>query len=282
MRDSLGRPRRRTRLLLTLAVSLLLAACAPGSIATPPPGGTPSNNTSGGATAGLPAPPPVATLPPTPPTGTATRPGTPGTPGIFGPAPRPATPPAATATRAATAGGTPVSAPTGGRRQTATVAPVVPVGERPAGWLLYAGALPFTIAYPPDWTAEEDAARGLLYLYGPDPARTTFLVIAVGAPEANPNLDVLRDRWFQARTAADAKCARFAVDATGQARHSGLDFATVGITCDLPGGLAYSLTGIGLLGAVPWIYELDAPYADFTATRDAAFAPILATWQIVR
>ncbi len=281
MRDSLSRPRQRARLIGALGALFLvltLAACAPGSIATPPPGGAPSNNTSGGATAGLPAPPPVATLPPTPPTGTATRPGTPGTPGIFGPAPRPATPPAATATRAATPGGTPSAT----RRETATGAPLVPVGERPAGWLVYTGKLRFTIAYPPDWTAEEDAARGLLYLYGPDPARTTFLVIAVGAPEANPNLDVLRDRWFQARTAADAKCARFAVDATGQARHSGLDFATVGITCDLPGGLAYSLTGIGLLGAVPWIYELDAPYADFTATRDAAFAPILATWHIAR
>jgi len=188
----------------------------------------------------------------------------------------PATPP--TASRAATPDGTPSAT----RRQTAGVTALTPVGERPAGWLLYQSEFGFTIAYPPDWTAEENAARGLLYLYGPDPARTTFLVIASGAPEANPNLDVLRDRWFQARTAGAAKCARFAVDTTGQERHSDLEFATVGITCDLPGGLAYSLTGIGLLGNVPWIYELDAPYADFAATRAATFAPILATWQISR
>jgi hypothetical protein len=145
------------------------------------------------------------------------------------------------ATRPVTASATPVGTPDGGRRQTATT--------------------------------------GLLYLYGPDPARTVFLVIASGTPEAAPNIDVLRDRWFQART---APCARFAVASTGQERHSGLDFATVGTTCDLPGGLAYSLTGIGLLGNVPWIYELDAPYGDFAGVRSAAFDPILATWQINR
>jgi len=276
VRDNLSRPARCRRAATDaclLALALALAACSAGGTATPAPSVAPTSSASGSATAGLPTPPPVATLPPTPPTGTAaTRPGTPGTPGIFGPA----TPP--TASRATTPDGIPSAT----RRQTAGATPLTPVGERPAGWLLYQSKFGFTIAYPPEWTAEENAARGLLYLYGPDPARTTFLVIASGAPEANPNLDVLRDRWFQARTAGAAKCARFAVDTTGQERHSDLDFATVGITCDLPGGLAYSLTGIGLLGNVPWIYELDAPYADFAATRAATFAPILATWQIAR
>lgn len=243
---------------------LPLAACSSGGTATPAPSGAPGTSAPGSATAGLPAPPPAAT----PPTGTAARPATPATPGIFGPAPRPAT-------TSAAPGGT----PGGNRRQTATVAPIVPVGERPAGWLVYTGPLDFTLAYPPDWLPVEDAAHGLLYLYSPDPARTTFLVIASGAPEAQPNLDILRDRWFQARV---ARCARFAVDATGQERHNGIDFATVGATCDLPGGLAYSLTGIALLGDTPWIFELDAPYADYAALRDAAFAPILATWQIAR
>lgn len=267
MRDTPSRPGRRGRAMLArlaLLLSMLcmmptLAACSSGTVATPGP----SVAAVASATAARPAPPPTAaaTRPGTataPPAATATRTGTP-----------------AAATRAATPGGT----PSGGRRQTPGATPLVPVGELPAGWRVYRGALPFTIAHPPDWTAEEDAARGLLYLYAPDPARATFLVIAVGAPERDPNLDVLRDRWFQARV---APCARFAVDATGQERHGGLDFATVGATCDLPDGLAYSLTGIGLLGTAPWIYELDAPYADFATVRDATFAPILATWQIDR
>jgi len=274
VRDSLGGPRRHTRrffvpgapfflvtIVMPVVLALVLAACSVGGTATPAPSVVPSTSASGTATAGLPAAPPTTTLPPTPPTATATRPGT----------------PAAAASRAA--GDTPAAIPSGGRRQTATTTPLVPVGERPAGWLSYQSRFGFTIAYPPDWTPTEDAANGLLYLYSPDPARTTFLVIASGAPEANPNLDVLRDRWFQARV---ARCARFAVDATGQERHSDLTFATVGATCDLPTGLAYSVTGIGLLGPVPWIYEFDAPYADFTTIRDATFLPILATWQIAR
>lgn len=270
MRDGLGRSRRRARAATgacLLALALALAACSAGGTATPAPRST----TSASATTGLPAPPPTATLPPTPPTGTAAHPGT---PGIFAPAPGTGTPTAgaaATASRAATPGAA--------RRETATRTPLAPTGEHPEGWRVYAGALPFTIAYPPDWSAEEDAARGLLYLYGPDPARTIFLVIARGAPENDPNLDVLRDRWFQGRT---APCARFAVTSTGEERHSGLAFATVGATCDLPGGLAYSLTGIGLLGTTPWIYELDAPYGDFARVRTAAFDPILTTWQIRR
>jgi hypothetical protein len=274
VRETLRQPGRHRRrggaigalFLITLLITLLLTACSRGEVATPAPSVAPGPNTS--ATTGLPAPPPTATLPPALPTGTAARPGTPATPGLFGPATRPVT-----------ASATPVGTPGGGRRQTATTGPIVPIGEHPAGWRVYAGALPFTIAYPPDWSAEEDATRGLLYLYGPDPARTVFLVIASGTPEAAPIIDVLRDRWFQART---APCARFAVASTGQERHSGLDFATVGTTCDLPGGLAYSLTGIGLLGNVPWIYELDAPYGDFAGVRSAAFDPILATWQINR
>ncbi len=243
---------------MMLLIVLLLTACSSGEGTTPAPSARPSTSAASSATAGLPAPPPTATLPPTPPTSTAARPG------------MPTRPPAATASRAATPGA--------GRRQTATAA-LIPVGERPVGWLVYTGGLPFTLAYPPDWLPVEDAAHGILYLYSPDPARTTFLVFAVGAPETNPNPDILRDRWFQARV---ARCARFAVDTTGQERHSDLDFTTVGATCDLPGGLAYSLTGIALLGDTPWIFELDAPYADYAALRDAAFAPILATWQIAR
>lgn len=238
-----------------LLLALTLAACSLGGTATPAPA-----TAAASATPGLPGTP-YATLPPTPPTALVTRPGT------------PAMPPAATVPRGGTPGGTPAE----GRRRTVTASPIVPTGELPAGWRVYTGPLPFTIAYPPDWTVEEDAARGLVYFYAPDPARTTFLVIATGAPVTDPNLDVLRDRWFQART---APCQRFAVVATGQERHSGLDFATAGTTCDLPGGLAYSLTGIAVRDRTPWIYEFDAPYGTYPLTLAAAFTPMIHTLRI--
>lgn len=148
------------------------------------------------------------------------------------------------------------------------------------GWLSYRGALPFTIAYPPEWTVADHAAQGLIYFYAPTSERTTFLVLATtDQAEANPNLDVLRDRWFRSRIGG---CSRFGIERTTQARHAGIDFATVGATCDLPSGLAYSYTGIGLRQQVPWIFELNAPYGDYAARLADSFEPILHSWTFDR
>jgi len=185
------------------------------------------------------------TLPPTPPTSTALP-------------PTPATPATPTRGSAATPG---------------------PLGSYPADWRIYQGRLPFAIAYPPNWTVDESQlGNNLVYFYAPGPEKDVFVVIATTAkPEENANLDVLRDRWFQSRTRG---CSRFAIDQSGQEVQSGLTFATVGATCDLPTGLAYSYTGLGVRGTVPWIFEFNAPYDRYAAMLVAIFRPMIATLNI--
>lgn len=142
--------------------------------------------------------------------------------------------------------------------------------------MVYRGGQPFTIAYPPDWRIDDRAAQGLVYFYAPTAQPTTFLVIATtGKAETSTNLDVLRDRWYQSRIAS---CQRFAVERTSQVRYAGIDFATVGATCDLPSGLAYSNTGIGLRQQVPWIFEFNAPYGDYAARLADSFEPMIRSW----
>jgi hypothetical protein len=120
--------------------------------------------------------------------------------------------------------------------------------------------------------------NNLVYFYAPVADQSVFVVIATtGMPEEAPNLDVLRDRWFQSRTRG---CTRFAVQETGEAVASGIPFATVGATCDLPTGLAYSYTGLGVRGTVPWIFEFNAPYERYAALLAEFFAPMLATLNI--
>lgn len=216
------------------------------------------------------------------PTGTATRPAPPTTVATGGPRPSvatptlPPTPPTATSPLATpVASATPPLASPG--RGTAT--PPGPLGVIPTGWRVYQGTLPFVIAYPPDWTVDESQlANNLVYFFAPVADQSIFVVIATtAAPEESPNLDVLRDRWFQSRTRG---CTKFAVETTGQTTASGINFATVGATCDLPTGLAYSYTGLGVRGTVPWIFEFNAPYEGYDATLAQFFNPMIATLNI--
>jgi hypothetical protein len=219
------------------------------------------------------------------PTATATRSAPPTTIATGGPRPSvatptsPATPATATSARATpTLPVTPATSPpaTPGR---GTATPPGPLGVVPAGWHIYQGPLPFAIAYPPDWTVDESQlSNNLVYFFAPGADQSVFVVIATtAAPQASPNLDVLRDDWFQSRTRG---CKQFAVEETGATMASGINFATVGATCDLPTGLAYSYTGLGLRGTVPWIFEFDAPYDDFTAWQADVFDHMLATLNI--
>jgi hypothetical protein len=243
-----------------VALVLVLAACSTGGTATPVPTGLPASSTSGLPTTPT-LPPTLPPTPPTPPTTTATSPAATMTP----------VPAAATATR-----GTTVAT---GTRRPVSASPLPPLGDVPPGWKIYRGTLPFVIAYPPDWIVDESQlAQGLVYFYAPVPDRSIFVVIATtGEPETNPNLDVLRDRWFKSRT---RQCLRFAVEATGQEQHAGVDFATVGATCDLPDGLAYSYTGIGIRRQVPWIFEFNAPYGAYNVAQAEVFLPMIGTWNI--
>jgi hypothetical protein len=246
----------RLRAIGWLALPFLLVACSTGGSPTPPPSFAPTGTVAQPASPTIVATggprPSIATptVPPTPPTATAPR-ATPATP---------ATPPLASPVQA-----TPSPAP---------------LGTVPPGWQVYRGSLPFVIAYPPDWKVDESqlAISNSVYFFAPVEDQSVFLVIATtGAPEASPNLDVLRDQWFRSRTQV---CTDFAIQETGQAVASGLTFATVGATCDLATGLAYSYTGLGLRGNVPWIFEFNAPYEGYGARVAEAFGPMLATLNI--
>jgi hypothetical protein len=139
--------------------------------------------------------------------------------------------------------------------------------------------LPFAIAYPPDWTVDESQlSNNLVYFFAPVADQSIFVIVATtGAPEGSVNLDVLRDRWFQSRTRG---CTNFAIEQTGEEVLSGITFATVGATCDLPVGLAYSYTGLGVRGTVPWIFEFNAPYDRYEEMLATAFRPMIETLNI--
>lgn len=240
-----------------LLAPFLLVACAGG--------GTPTG------TAVL--APTGTTVPSAPPTAIAT--GGP-RPSIATPTPPP-TPPTAT-TRPATPA-TPATPQRPGPTPGAGTATPGPLGAIPAGWRVYQGPLPFAIAYPPDWTVDESQlSSNLVYFFAPGADQSIFLVIATtGAPEETINLDTLRDRWFQSRVRG---CTNFAIEQTGQETLTGINFATVGATCDLPTGLAYSYTGLGVRGTVPWIFEFNAPYELFAAELAASFRPMIASLNI--
>lgn len=240
--------------LALLIVPFILAACSLSGNADPTatlaPVGTIAAATAGASTAPATArpsggpPSPAATLP------SATAP--------------PATP--ATPTR-------PAATPGGG------AATPGPLAGYPVGWRVYQGQLPFAIAYPSDWTVDESQlGNNLVYFFAPVSDQSIFVVIATtGAPERDPNLDVLRDRWFTSRT---RECARTAVDRTAREVWNGLEFATVGATCDLPTGLAYSYTGLGIRGTVPWIFEFNAPYNAYATTLEAVFRKMIQSLNI--
>ena len=240
-----------------LLMPLLLGACslsgATNATATVAPTiSVVSAVPTGTATSGGPRPGGgTPTLPPTPPT-----------------APAPPAPPAPPATLA--------PSPTPPGRGLATPGPL---GSYPADWRIYQGPLPFAIAYPPTWTVDEtQLGNNLVYFYAPGADQSIFVVVATTArPEEDANLDVLRDRWFQSRTRG---CARFGIDQSGQEALSGITFATVGATCDLPTGLAYSYTGLGVRGTVPWVFEFNAPYDRYAATLATTFRPMITTLNI--
>jgi len=153
-----------------------------------------------------------------------------------------------------------------------------PRGTVPPGWNVYRGTLSFAIAYPSDWRVDDRSSTGLVYFYAPVPTQTTFLVIATtGQITPETNLDVLRDSWFQSRT---RPCTGFAIERTAQEQYADIQFATVGATCDIQQQLAYSYTGLGLRQQVPWIFDLNAPYASYDLAFTQTFKPMLDSFAI--
>lgn len=250
------------------ALALLLSLVACGQVTAADGAATPTATSGAGTVTPAPLPSPTAmsaigTV--APPTATATTPVATATT-----APSPTAPATATPPPAATS--TPAAAPS------PSAAPVLqPTGPVPPGWRQYRGsAVRFAIAYPSDWTVDESqAGQGLIYFYAPVPDRSVFLVVGTtGMAEAAANIDVLRDRWFHTRTQG---CARFGIEETDQRVVAGSVFATLGATCDLPDGLSYSFTGLGLRHLVPWVFEFNAPYAVYDVALANGFEPMLRT-----
>ena len=67
---------------------------------------------------------------------------------------------------------------------------------------------------------------------------------------------------------------------TGSTPAATRGFATIGATCDLPTGLAYSYTGLGVRGTVPWIFEFNASYGAYAVALSEAIRPMIETWNI--
>jgi hypothetical protein len=245
---------RRTRAALGALLAVALLGACGGHASTATPTRPPASATTAAAS---PAPASVAAATRLV---TATRAAPPGTPI----APATPAPPTPSATPAA---------------PTATPLVISPAAA-PEGWPIYTGqALPFTMAYPPGWLADEtQLSNGLVYFYAPGADRTTFVVVAsTRRPEPDTSLDALRDQWFRARTQV---CLATGIVETRREVFADTTFATVGATCDRPTLLAYIVAAVGLHDAVPWIVELNAPYDDYPADRARYFTPMLATLRV--
>jgi hypothetical protein len=265
--------------LLLLCIPLLATACggsasgtvtpdAPAATATVPTEANPtvpasagtgtaraaSPNTATGAT--IPATSAAATIPPTAPSATIAPRATPAPSGAL-----------ATPARAGTA------IPAGG-------------GAIPAGWQTYKGGarVPFTIAYPPDWTVDDSrATQGRVYIYGPGVTQPYedglwLLIATTGNAVPGANIDVLRDQYFA--TEIKDPHPEAGIDVTRRNEFSGLPFASLGTTFNAGKTLCYAYIGLAVRDGVPWRFRLNSPYADYTANLESAFAPMVGSLHI--
>lgn len=271
----------RARGLLLLGIPLLTIACG-GSTASPAATSPPAFSASATAT-DAPAISARATVARTTTAGT-----------------RPASP-ASTATRAATP--TMPTAPTSSPTATgigSTAATVIAPGGTarapggtpsasgaiPAGWQIYGGTVrvPFTIAYPPDWTVDDSRAnQGRVYIYGPGVTQPYedalwILIGTTGQAEPDANIDVLRDQYFA--TEIKDPHPEAGIDVTRRNTFSGLTFASLGATFNSNGQLCYAYIGLAVRDQVPWRFRLNSPYADYTANLEGTFAPMIGSLNI--
>ena len=193
----------------------------------------------------------------------------------------PVTPPAATAPRTNPSA---VIAPAASARS-GTATPLSN-GAIPAGWQTYNGGarVPFTIAYPPDWTVDDSrATQGRVYIYGPGVTQPYedalwILIATTGSPAPDPNIDVLRDQYFA--TEIKDPHPEAGIDVTRRNEFSGLPFASLGTTFNSGDTLCYAYIGLAVRDSVPWRFRLNSPYADYSANLEGIFAPMVGSLNI--
>jgi hypothetical protein len=159
-------------------------------------------------------------------------------------------------------------------------------GAIPAGWQTYNGGarVPFTIAYPPDWTVDDSrATQGRVYIYGPGVTQPYedalwILIATTGSPVPEANIDVLRDQYFA--TEIKDPHPEAGIDVTRRNEFSGLAFASLGTTFNSGNTLCYAYIGLAVREGVPWRFRLNSLYADYSANLETIFAPMVGSLNI--
>jgi len=265
---------RRTIGSLLLCIPLLTTACGGSESATVPPS-TPAATATVANVASPTAPIPA--------TATATRAASPvaSVSNTAVSAATPTAPPTATAPRATPATAIAPAATTRTSSATPTGA-----GAVPASWQTYNGGarVPFTIAYPPDWTVDDSrATQGRVYIYGPGVTQPYedalwILIATTGSPTPDANIDVLRDQYFA--TEIKDPHPEAGIDVTRRNEFSGLPFASLGTTFNSGTTLCYAYIGLAVRDGVPWRFRLNSPYADYSANLEGTFAPMVGSLNI--
>lgn len=157
-----------------------------------------------------------------------------------------------------------------------------PNGAIPAGWKIYRGppALPFVVAYPPDWTADDSLLpeQTIVFFYGPGEREDSERIdIEISQTGDGANIDVQRDDFFNRESAfCDAKGIEF----TARRQISGVPFAILGATCDASNTLSFMQVASGLVGGDEWNVLMRTPYDRKEARLRQVFDPMLASLNI--
>lgn len=151
----------------------------------------------------------------------------------------------------------------------AALRPVAPV---PAGWRSYSGkTLPFAIAYPPDWTVEEDTAsvafvhpRGL----------PGVQISTLGSEFSATTAAQLRDDYYAELTQG---CRDVQLQWTDSDTYGGVAFEDLAALCENSSGeVRFLYLAVGLQGSTKWAI-LIADTDDYADNIDTFFNPMLAT-----
>jgi hypothetical protein len=100
----------------------------------------------------------------------------------------------------------------------------------------------------------------VVYFRAPQDQATWLSIATTGKPETR-TADELRDEFYKAQF---ANCQEKALDVTRDNEFSGVLFKSLGATCNLAGNLFYSYIGLGLNKAVPWRFQLNSPYNQYS------------------
>ncbi len=123
---------------------------------------------------------------------------------------------------------------------------------------------------------ESDAGEGQILFGAPDRS-LAVLIAATQETGPNPNADALRGELFEG---FQEDCQQNSIAFTRTDTYSGIDFATVGATCQDPGQTLALYDGVGLRGQVAWGFVSASPSDQFEANRNTIIEPMLRTLNI--